>query len=255
MSKEYPQLEDDNYFRVAHTLAENLATINLSSYESRVLWAFLRLSYGWQDTDMKFPMSRVVEIVKLDRRHVYRGFKGLVFKGLIVKSNPHPKFNKKLEDWDDSVPLRAQKGCAHTDTKECASMDVKSVPIKAQPYIIERKKKEKKARPAKKELHPNHPRFIKFWTDKYLEKFEIKYSFNGGKEGNHVKSLLRDFGYEKLCTMAGIFLDSTDEWVIAQGFTLGIFYCQANKIAQKTQDRPQIQLEATPKEEIEGLYE
>lgn len=78
-----------------------------------------------------------------------------------------------------------------------------------------------------------HKSFVTFWHQKYKKRFGVPYKFEKAKDGKLVKELLIAFGYEKLSLMAAAFLDSKDEWVIKAGFTIGIFYRQANTIAQK----------------------
>lgn len=80
---------------------------------------------------------------------------------------------------------------------------------------------------------PDHKRFIEFWMTEYERQFNVKYAFNGGKDAKHVQKLLKDFGYERLCGMALIFLNTDDQWVLSKGITLGVFQSQANPIAQQ----------------------
>lgn len=78
-----PQLED-GYIKIANEIAEALMTINLSAYESRVLWFIFRKTYGFQKKTDWLSLSQFSDLIGLDRRLVHRAIKGLLSKGMLV---------------------------------------------------------------------------------------------------------------------------------------------------------------------------
>src|SRR5215471_1115400 len=94
-----PQLED-GFTTIAHEIMEALAKINLSPYESRVLWFLLRKTYGWKKKSDWIAGSQFrAGLGGLDRRHIWRAAKSLAIRNIIVIStddtgNPIYSFQK-----------------------------------------------------------------------------------------------------------------------------------------------------------------
>ncbi len=79
---------------------------------------------------------------------------------------------------------------------------------------------------------------VKYFAEKFQEKFGIKYSANWAKEAKLMKDLLQTYGPEMLKEMIDLFLSENDDWVEQAGFTIGIFKTQANKLAIKLREHP-----------------
>lgn len=78
-----PQLED-GYTPIANEIIEALMTINLSAYESRVLWFIFRKTYGFQKKTDWITLSQFSQSLNLDRRLIHRAIKKLSSKEMIV---------------------------------------------------------------------------------------------------------------------------------------------------------------------------
>ncbi len=258
MSKDNPQLED-GYFPIANDLAENFGTINLSPYESRYLWAFLRLDYGWRNEEdekkreEKLSMANIIRITGLDRRNAHRAYKGLISKGLIKKSNPHPTFNKKLSDWKTSASVETpflKSGSVSRDTKKASIETLGVASVETPPYIIERNiKKRKKDTPSIPFeeiiaiLNQRTGKNFRFATPKYQAC--IRARWNEGYRVGHFKDVV-DNRFEKWGgdpEMEEFLRPETLFGTKFQG------YLNANG------SKPRIELRATPKAVIDGLYE
>ena len=102
-----PQLED-GFTKIAHEIMEALAKINLSPYESRVIWFLLRKTYGWKKKSDWIAGSQFrTGLGGLDRRHIWRAAKSLAKRDIIVIStddtgNPIYSFQKDYSKWTAS---------------------------------------------------------------------------------------------------------------------------------------------------------
>ena len=77
----------------------------------------------------------------------------------------------------------------------------------------------------------DHPKFIKYYCDKYKEKFKAKFIFNGGKDGNIIKTLLKQFDYDTLCRMAVLFFADDSDFV--KGHDIGKFKFQSQALVEE----------------------
>lgn len=80
----------------------------------------------------------------------------------------------------------------------------------------------------------DHHAFVTFWADQYQKRTGVKYIFNGKKDGQLVKDILRKCqGIDTAKLFMVEFFNTTDEFIVDKaGFTIGVFSTQLNKIAQ-----------------------
>jgi len=78
-----PQKEN-GFTPIANEIIEALMKVNLSAYESRVLWFLFRKTYGWSKKTDWITLSQFSECIGLDRRLIHRTIKSLSSKKMIV---------------------------------------------------------------------------------------------------------------------------------------------------------------------------
>lgn len=98
---------EDGYTQIANEILEALCWMNLSPYEGRVLWCVIRKTYGWKKKIDWISLSQFSDTTGLDRRHIYKALKRLLFKRIIVisrddKKHPTYGFQKDYEKWEMS---------------------------------------------------------------------------------------------------------------------------------------------------------
>jgi len=82
-----------------------------------------------------------------------------------------------------------------------------------------------------KNSDPRVKEFLSWWDEEYQKRVSESYVFSGGKEGSLIKNLLHTFDLPKLRSLALLFLDSQDPWVLEHGgYTIGVFASQINKL-------------------------
>jgi phage replication O-like protein O len=98
-----PQLEE-GFLQIAREIAEALCRINLSPYESRVLWFVFLKTYGFKKKTDWIALSQFAKGLLLDRRNIHRALKSLSFRHMIVigrddKKKPTYSFQKDYSKW------------------------------------------------------------------------------------------------------------------------------------------------------------
>ena len=159
-----PQKEN-GHLDLANELVEQLARINLSAYEWRVLWAVLRKTWGWRKKVDIVPLSQIAEITGIQRPHVVRAKMSLLKKKVLVDIQGKIGFNKDYEQWE--IP-------GYTSTDSGTTLDAKVVPIQAtgstdsgnKSVPIQALSKEKKDTIQKKESKTSPESFIAYWSSK-----------------------------------------------------------------------------------------
>ena len=108
-----PQAED-GHVDIANEIVEALAKIKLSSYESRVLWALFRKTYGWHKKTDRISITQFQEITRMDRRNVHRTLSKLVQKKIVVRLDNSRiityGFQKDYTKWRDIVQIDNDAG-------------------------------------------------------------------------------------------------------------------------------------------------
>nr|AJG38123.1 phage replication protein O [bacterium enrichment culture clone fosmid MGS-K1] len=79
------QDEEQGYTPVPHQLMKVLSQINLTAYESRVIWFVLRKTYGWHKGKDSIPLKQISDATGLSKAHCSRTIARLVRKGILQK--------------------------------------------------------------------------------------------------------------------------------------------------------------------------
>lgn len=91
------------YCRVVNALAEGLAASSLTSLEHRVVWAVIRLTYGWQKGKDRIAASQLASVTGLTRQKCSSTLSGLIERGVIIReggSQSAIKVNTKIDEWE-----------------------------------------------------------------------------------------------------------------------------------------------------------
>lgn len=101
-----PQAEN-GHIDIANEIAEALMKVNLSPYESRILWFLFRKTYGWGKKTDWIALSQFSKCIGIDRRLVHRALKQLSSKKMIVINKDDSYhitygFQKDYEKWEVS---------------------------------------------------------------------------------------------------------------------------------------------------------
>lgn len=79
-----PQIED-GHIDIANEIAEALAKINLSAYESRILWVIWRKTYGWHKKMDRISVTQFQATTGLKRWHVSRTLSELIKRNIVTR--------------------------------------------------------------------------------------------------------------------------------------------------------------------------
>ncbi len=98
--------------------------------------------------------------------------------------------------------------------------------------ITKQENQEKQGKQGKQDIkrNLNIKIFIDYFFDAFNEKTGDKYHVEGGKDGKTVKRLLNTYTINELKDLCDIFFQSTDEFILKAGYTIGVFLSQVNKL-------------------------
>lgn len=99
-----PQCEN-GYTRLANEIIEALMRTNLSAYQSRILWAIWRETYGFNKKEDWLSNSQLVEMTGLHKQHVSRTVTELIKRNIVTKAGYKVAFNKDYTQWKE-LPKR-----------------------------------------------------------------------------------------------------------------------------------------------------
>lgn len=144
-----PQREN-GHIDIANDIVDQLAKINLSSYEWRILWAILRKTWGYVVKDQKgrwiydkygqpikkkmdwVSVSQLEDLTGLDRRNVSRTKLRLLERKIILKSGNRLGFNKDYEQW---VSSKSTIGKPEVSSKSTIDKPLSQAPTQKQGVV------------------------------------------------------------------------------------------------------------------------
>ena len=106
-----PQKEN-GYIEIANEIAGALMKTHLSGYESRVLWAIFRKTYGWHKKEDWITNSQIAIMTKIAETHVSRTIKMLVQRKIVIKKGKKLSFQKHYDRWKKFLKLPSAKKTA-----------------------------------------------------------------------------------------------------------------------------------------------
>lgn len=94
-----PQIEN-GHTKIANDIVEALSRINLSPYESRVLWCIIRKTYGWNKKMDRLPITTISDETGMHHGHVSRALSTLVARSICTRAGTkYVGVNKNYDQW------------------------------------------------------------------------------------------------------------------------------------------------------------
>ena len=231
-----PQVED-GHIRIAGEIGEALAKINLSAYESRILWVIWRKTYGWHKKMDMISVTQFEKATGLKRRHVQRTLSELIKRNIITRIGYSRiityGFQKDYTKWRDvtkrgydagksrvSGEGKKQKG-ERVYPKGVIDRNLKGLTQKHYTKALNNGR-------SKKETDPQVKEFLNYWGETFLQETGQSYVFTYGKEGKLIKDLLKVHSFEALQNLTSQFF--RDEQCKRRGLTIGIFRQEVNRL-------------------------
>ena len=97
--KEINPQKENGHVDIANEIVEALAKTYLSSYESQILWAIFRKTYGWHKKEDWISISQLVDITGIYKSHISRTIKKLLERNMIFKNGNKIGFQKRYDRW------------------------------------------------------------------------------------------------------------------------------------------------------------
>jgi len=158
-----PQRED-GHVDIANEVVESLAKIHLSGYESRVLWAIFRKTYGWHKKEDWITNTQIAKMTDIAESHISRTIKILIDRKIVTKNGKKLSFQKDYEKWGNLPKLVTPEKLPIQD-KELPKMvsEVTKNGKKNIPKLVYTK--ETKETTTKETIQKKGDIFIKTWKD------------------------------------------------------------------------------------------
>jgi phage replication O-like protein O len=120
------QIDNGNYLKIANEIVEALAKTYLSSYETQVIFAIFRKTYGFQKKEDWIPNSQLAEITGIAKSNITRTIKKLLKRNMLVKKGKKIGFQKDYEKWQklSKQITNHGKSCKSRDSKEKLSKQI-----------------------------------------------------------------------------------------------------------------------------------
>ena len=126
-----PQLEN-GHTKIANEIIEALSRINLSPYESRVLWALIRKTYGWNKKMDKVSQSQISEMTGMYKQHVSRAFISLKARSIVTSTgDKRVGINKDYDQWSPAEVTKKTPIKVTSTGEKVTSTGVKKSPVQA----------------------------------------------------------------------------------------------------------------------------
>lgn len=93
-----PQIED-GFTRIANEIIEALMRTNLHPYESRILWAIWRITYGYHKKADWILNKQLVNMTGIHKAHVSNTISKLTTRKIVTRSGNKIAFNKDYQQW------------------------------------------------------------------------------------------------------------------------------------------------------------
>ncbi len=108
-----PQVEN-GHIKIANEIGEALCRINLSAYESRVLWVLFRKTYGWNKKEDSISFTQYAKISGISEPNIARTIKQLKQRNILTMRRNHNsnlyQFQKNYELWDKTISKETLSG-------------------------------------------------------------------------------------------------------------------------------------------------
>lgn len=92
------QLED-GYTRIANEIAEAMAKLKISNYESRFLWCLFRKTYGYHKKEDFVSLTQFEKMTGIASRHIARAKSSLLARNIIYLKGKKIGFVKDVPSW------------------------------------------------------------------------------------------------------------------------------------------------------------
>lgn len=110
-----PQVEN-GHLKLANEIVEVIARTNLSPYETRILFALWRKTYGWNKKNDVISISQIVSMTSIHKSHVCHALNRLIKRNIVVKIGVARTGNKLQfqKDYTRWIELPKQATVART---------------------------------------------------------------------------------------------------------------------------------------------
>ena len=158
-----PQKED-GHVDIANEIVEVLAKTYLSSYESQVLWAIFRKTYGWHKKGDWIANTQISKMTGIAESHISSTIKRLIQRKIIIRVDKKLSFQKDYEKWE-KLPKQVTSEKLPIQDKKLPERVIKVTQIGKKKLPKQVYTKETKETTTKETIQKKGDIFKKAWKD------------------------------------------------------------------------------------------
>lgn len=220
-----------NYTQIPNVIFD--AIKDMEGGELAVILIICRLTFGWHKERAKISLSGLTTATGYTRPGIVKSIQSLEKRGWIFRTKDKQGFEYQV-----AIELvNSVNQCQETQLPT----PVNSV-NQPEPAHINGKERSKESDPAGAELEKQgHRIFVETWCKEYPDFFGVEYSFQGGKDGQAVKRLLKVSPVAELIRVARIAWRHQGTYPFKCATGIAMFYSHINEIraaAQKLAPAP-----------------
>lgn len=241
---------NNNYFKVENNVAEALARINLSEYETRLLWVVMRKTWGWNKEEDHISFTQFEKATGINRGNAHPALLRLTKKNIIKvlrerRTNTY-SVNKNTDIWiyETKKNVIATKNMATNNSMPTNNKSL--LPDTTIPLFVETNTKDKENTTKQKTNNilennnslfstPKSPinqtpiqKLVAYYQKLYMAKFNQEPAISPtswGKWGKLLKvKLTQGYTLREIAILLHKFANSKDSDAERLGFDLGVFF-------------------------------
>ncbi len=173
-----PQKEN-GFTPIAHELVESFSRTYMSSQESKVLWAIIRKTYGYQKPMDRISFTQFEKMTGMNRWHISNVIKRLVDRKIITRHNEGHSFSygiqKDYELWCEPLPKKVTvQAITQTGNTPLPKQVTKALPKQVNTIDKNNIQKKKRGLPTLPNELSEVEGFSEIWNDWVQYRKEIK---------------------------------------------------------------------------------
>lgn len=239
-----PQLEN-GYTPIANELLEAVYLADLNATQLKIVLFIMRYTYGFSRKQHTLSVSFIANGTGISRRYITSELQKLIDANIvkIIETQVGTRartlqINKHYKEWDNynscQLVVNSSSGEQSFRGEQPFTSSSEQLFTSSSEELFTQDKQNIKQKTSTGGLPKNRGAPVKvaidYYHDKFVDKFGEKPIIAGKKDGNLMKQLVSTYGIDKVRELLDKFFEVDDEFINQSGYTVGVFFSQANKL-------------------------
>ncbi len=239
-----PQLEN-GYTPIANELLEAIYSAEFNATQLKIVLCIMRYTYGFSRKEHGLSISFLATGTGVSKRYIIFELQRLIDSNVVTVVQTQIgtkarilKINKRYTEWDFTkscqLGVKNSSGEERFRGEELFRSRGEELFRSRGEELFTQDKQNIKQKTSTGGLPKNRGAPVKvaidYYHDKFVDKFGEKPIIAGKKDGNLMKQLVSTYGIDKVRELLDKFFEVDDEFINQSGYTVGVFFSQANKL-------------------------